>query len=187
MLDRARRYLIQVLDALEPHIETETSVVVLEPSCASVFRDEALNLLANDLKYGPRAKRLAAQTHTLSEFLIRKAPGYRPESLTGKHLLLHGHCHQKPAMNQELSWLRSCGATVDMPDTGCCGMAGPFGFEKEKYGISRTLANRVLMPAVEEANSETLIVTDGFSCREQIAQLGDRKAMHLAEVLVGHL
>ncbi len=181
MLDRAKKYLLRVLDALAPQLRAETPIVVLEPSCASIFRDEARNLLADD----PRTERLAKQTFLLSEFLAKKAKHYTAPALQGKHILLHGHCHQKPFMTEEVQLLKASGATVEMPDTGCCGMAGPFGFEKDKYEISRKLAERVLLPAVEEAKKETLIVTNGFSCREQIEQLSDRRAIHLAQALAG--
>ena len=70
-----------------------------------------------------------------------------------------------------------------MLDSGCCGMAGPFGFERDKYAVSQTLGERVLLPAVRDADPETVVVTDGFSCREQIAQGTGRRAVHLAEVL----
>jgi len=181
MLDRAKRYLLRVLDALAPQLQAETPIVVLEPSCASTFRDEARNLLADD----PRTARLAKQTFLLSQFLSEKAKHYTSPAVAGKHILLHGHCHQKPLMSVEVNLLQASGATVDLPDTGCCGMAGPFGFEADKYEISRKLADRVLLPAVEGADKETLIVTSGFSCREQIDQFSSRRAIHLAQALAG--
>jgi Fe-S oxidoreductase len=183
MLDRAKRYLLRVLDALAPQLQTNTPVVVLEPSCASVFREESLNLLANDSRYAEAARKLAAQTYLLSEFLVQKADHYIPPKRQDQHILLHGHCHQKPRMTEEVELLRASGAQVELLDSGCCGMAGPFGFEKDKYTISTALADRVLMPAVESAQKETVIVTNGFSCREQIAQLSDRRAVHLSQVL----
>ncbi len=179
MLDRARQYLRVVLDALTPQLLAGTPIVVLEPSCASVFRDELLNFFPND----PRAKQLAQQTYLLAEFLARYAPQYAPPSLTGRDVLLHGHCHQKSQMRAEQDLLERAGARVQMPDTGCCGMAGPFGLEKEKYSVSTTLGERVLLPAVRAVPQATLIVSDGFSCREQVAQLSDRRAVHLAEAL----
>ena len=183
MLDRAKKYLVRVLDALEPQLQAETPVVVLEPSCASVFRDEARNLLAND----PRTERLARQTYLLSEFLTARAKHYQPALHATRHILLHGHCHQKPRMREEVQLLEASGARVELLDSGCCGMAGPFGFEKEKYRISKALADRVLMPAVHRAENDTVIVTDGFSCREQISQLSSRRALHFAEVLADKL
>ena len=185
MLDRAKRYLLRVLDALAPQLQANTPVVVLEPSCASVFREESLNLLANDVRYAEPARKLAAQTYLLSEFLVHKADHYTPPNRHEQRILLHGHCHQKPRMTEEVELLRASGAQVELLDSGCCGMAGPFGFEKEKYTISTALANRVLMPAVERAEKETVIVTNGFSCREQIAQLSNRRAVHLSQVLAG--
>ncbi len=183
MLDRAKRYLLRVLDALQPQLQAGTPIVVLEPSCASVFREESLNLLANDPRYAEPARKLAAQTYLLSEFLMHKAEHYTPPNRHDQRILVHGHCHQKPRMTEELELLRASGAQVELLDSGCCGMAGPFGFEKEKYSISTALANRVLLPAVEAAEKETVIVTNGFSCREQIAQLSDRRAVHLSQVL----
>ena len=181
MLDRAKAYLLRVLDALEPQLQAGTPIVVLEPSCASIFRDEARNLLAND----SRTEKLAGQTYLLSEFLVQKAENYSPANRAGEQILLHGHCHQKPFMSEEIQLLQATGANVEVLDSGCCGMAGPFGFEKDKYEISKTLANRVLMPAVERSSKATLIVTNGFSCREQITQLSGRQAVHLAQVLAG--
>ncbi|MHB8303288.1 MAG: FAD-binding and (Fe-S)-binding domain-containing protein [Acidobacteriaceae bacterium] len=181
MLDHAKNYLLRVLDALAPQLRAGTPIVVLEPSCASVFRDEARNLLADDA----RTEKLARQTFLLGEFLVQKAPHYVPAPRNGQHILLHGHCHQKPFLSQEIALLQSSGATVETLDAGCCGMAGPFGFEKDKYDVSLKLANRVLMPAVERAAKGTIIVTDGFSCREQIAQLSERRALHFAQVMAG--
>jgi Fe-S oxidoreductase len=168
MLDRAKRYLLQVLDTLGPQLQARTPIVVLEPSGASVFRDDARNLLAND----PRVQQLARQTYLLSEFLAHHAPDYQPPVRNGQHIVLHGHRHQKPYMREEIQLLQSTGAHVEVLDSGCCGMAGPFGFEKDKYEISKTLANRVLIPAAQRASRDSIIVTNGFSCREQISQLG---------------
>lgn len=179
MLYRAKRYLLQVLDTLGPQLQARTPIVVLEPSCASVFRDDAQNLLAND----PRTEQLARQTYLLSEFLAHHAPDYHPPVRNGQHIVLHGHCHQKPYMREEIRLLQSTGAHVDVLDSGCCGMAGPFGFEKDKYEVSKTLANRVLIPAVQGAPGDSIIVTNGFSCREQISQLAGRDAVHLSQIL----
>ncbi len=180
MLDKARQYLQQILETLAPEIDAGLPIVVLEPSCASVFRDELLNLFPEDA----RAGRLRKQTFLLSEFLQHHAPGYKPPQLSQK-LLLHGHCHHKAIMKMtdEETLLRKTGADIKTLDAGCCGMAGPFGFAKEKYAVSQAIGERVLLPAVRAAEPETTIVSDGFSCREQIAQATGRKAIHLAEVL----
>ena len=180
MLERAKNCLSQILSALGPQIDAGLPIVVLEPSCASVFRDELHNLFPTD----ERATRLRNQTFLLSEFLQNHAPDYLPPSLSRK-VILHGHCHHKALMkiNDEESLLRKMGVELQSLDSGCCGMAGPFGFQKDKFEISQAIGERVLLPAVRRAASDTLIVADGFSCREQILQGTGRSAMHLAEVL----
>ena len=180
MLDTAKQYLLKILHSLEPQIEAGTPIVVLEPSCASVFRDELTNLLPHD----PRAAKLSKQTYLLSEFLVKFAPAYQPPKLTGK-IIVHGHCHHRATMNMtdEMTILRQTGAEVELLDSGCCGMAGPFGFEKDKYEVSQKLGERVLLPAIR-LNSEATIIADGFSCCEQITQNTTTRPRHLAEVLV---
>jgi Fe-S oxidoreductase len=180
MLDMARQYLQRILQVLAPGIDAGLPIIVLEPSCASVFRDELRNLFPEDA----RAERLRRQTFLLSEFLQHHVPGYQPPRLQQK-LLLHGHCHHKAIMKMtdEEALLRRMGSDLKSLDAGCCGMAGPFGFAKEKYAVSQAIGERVLLPAVRAAEPDTLIVSDGFSCREQIVQATGRKAMHLAEVL----
>ncbi len=108
---------------------------------------------------------------------------------TQKALLLHVHCHQRAIFNikDEVAVLSATGGAVKLLDSGCCGMAGPFGFEKKSFGVSQALGERALLPAVRAAEPGTVIVTDGFSCREQIAQNTDRRAVHLAEVLAGRI
>jgi FAD/FMN-containing dehydrogenase/Fe-S oxidoreductase len=183
-LAEAKQYLQRVLDVLAEAIDAGWPVVVLEPSCASVFRDELRNLFPNDA----RAERLRRQTFLLSEFLERHVPGYEPPRID-RPVLLHGHCHHKSLMKMtdEESLLRRAGATVSSPDAGCCGMAGPFGFDVEKYDVSQAIGERVLLPAVRQAAPETIVVSDGFSCREQIAHGTGRRALHLADVLAGAL
>jgi FAD/FMN-containing dehydrogenase/Fe-S oxidoreductase len=180
LLDEAKAYLRRILTSLAAPIDAGVPVVVLEPSCASVFRDELRSLLPDDA----RARRLRAQTFLLSEFLERRVPGYSPPAIDGK-ILLHGHCHHKAVMKMtdEESLLRKTGADVQSLDAGCCGMAGSFGFDTHKYDVSIAAGERVLLPAVRAAAPETLIVSDGFSCREQIAQTTGRRALHLADVL----
>jgi FAD/FMN-containing dehydrogenase/Fe-S oxidoreductase len=180
MLDKAKLYLQRIMHVLASEIDAGLPIVVLEPSCASVFRDELRNLFPDDA----RADRLRSQTFLLSEFLQKHAPGYQPPHLSQK-LLLHGHCHQKAIMKMtdEEALLRRTGSEVKALDAGCCGMAGPFGFAREKYAVSQAIGERVLLPAVRQAEPNTLIVSDGFSCREQIFQATGREAVHLAEVL----
>jgi FAD/FMN-containing dehydrogenase/Fe-S oxidoreductase len=180
LLDEAKSYLTRILDSLAVPIDAGLPIVVLEPSCASVFRDELCNLFPDS----PRARRLRDQTFLLSEFLERHAGHVNLPKLAPK-VLLHGHCHHKSLMKMkdEESVLRKMGADLLSLDSGCCGMAGPFGFEKEKYAVSQTIGERVLLPAVRNAEADTLIISDGFSCREQIFQATGRKAIHLAEAI----
>jgi FAD/FMN-containing dehydrogenase/Fe-S oxidoreductase len=180
LLKTAKQYLLTILDALAPQLEAGVPIVVLEPSCASVFRDELTNLLPND----PRAAKLRAQTYLLSEFLVKFARGWNPPQIS-RPIMVHGHCHHRATMSMtdEMAILRKTGAEVTLLDSGCCGMAGPFGFEADKYDISQTLGNRVLLPAVRAAASKTLIVADGFSCCEQITQNTAARPLHLAELL----
>ncbi|MHB9114584.1 MAG: FAD-binding and (Fe-S)-binding domain-containing protein [Thermoleophilia bacterium] len=205
MLGLAKRLLRRVLDVLGPRLEAGVPVVGLEPSCLSVFRDELVNLFPDD----PRARRLAEQSFTLAEFLQGAAgslgdayaapppetsdePGAGPALVGGLQLprieapaVVHLHCHQRAVLGtapDERLVARTCSGAAIL-DSGCCGMAGPFGFDQDHYEVSVTAAERVLLPAVREAPAEAIVVADGFSCREQVAQLGGREALHLAEVL----
>jgi Fe-S oxidoreductase len=180
LLDHAKRYLQRLLQTLGPAIDAGRPIVVLEPSCASVFRDELRNLFPDDA----RADRLRRQTFLLSGFLEHHAPGFKPPRL-GRKVVLHGHCHHKALMKMtdEESLLRRMGAELEPIDSGCCGMAGPFGYDADKFLISQAIGERVLLPAVRRAAADALIVSDGFSCREQIRQATGRNALHLAETI----
>ena len=180
MLDRAEQYLLATLDAFEPEIRAGTPFVFLEPSCASVFRDELKGLLPHD----GRGQKLTQQSFLLSELLDQHADGYQPPRLS-HHALVQGHCHHKALMktDAERSLLKKTGLDFQMLNSGCCGMAGSFGFEAGKYDVSIAIGERVLLPAVREAGRDTLLIANGFSCREQIAQQTSRQALHLAEVL----
>jgi Fe-S oxidoreductase len=172
--------LLNILDALAPEIEKGVPLVVLEPSCAAVFRDELTNLFPRD----PRAEALSRQTFLLSEFLMQKATNFRLPQLQ-QRALVHGHCHHKSIMKMkdEEAVLREMGIDFYAPAPGCCGMAGSFGFEKDKYAISMAVGELELLPAVRQAAPDSLIIADGFSCREQIAQGTGRHALHLAEAI----
>jgi FAD/FMN-containing dehydrogenase/Fe-S oxidoreductase len=184
LLDDARSYLAKILDRMAPQIKSGMPFIFLEPSCASVFKDELLELFPT----GPmadRARRLSGQVWLLADWLAAKAPDFATGRLTGASILLHGHCHHKAVFGgpaSEIALLRQAGAVVEPIQTGCCGMAGPFGFEADKFEVSKTIAREGLLPAVESAGPMTILVADGFSCREQIAGLSNRRAMHFAEV-----
>jgi FAD/FMN-containing dehydrogenase/Fe-S oxidoreductase len=188
MLDLAREKLREILKALETEIEAGIPVVGLEPGCISVFRDELLNFLPKD----EHARRLSTQCFLLGDFLVQKdyrwprVPGNARQAFSSsRKILVHGHCHQKAlmGMGSEAEVLRRMGLDCELLDSGCCGMAGGFGFEKKHYEVSVKAGELVLLPALRNAPSDTIIVADGFSCREQIAQLTGRCALHLAEVI----
>jgi Fe-S oxidoreductase len=181
LLKPARKYLENILHKLAPDIEAGTPVVVLEPSCCSVFRDELLNVIPHN----ENAMRLRGQTFTLAEFLTKKAPGYRAPLLRRK-AILHGHCHHKSLlkMNADEELLRRMQVDFDALESGCCGMAGAFGFEKgAHYDVSIKCGERVLLPRARAADEGEILLTDGFSCHEQILQQTGKNAMHLAQAL----
>lgn len=178
LLDLARRQLRQILDVLRPEIDTGVPVVGLEPSCVAVFRDELPALFPGD----EAARRLSARTFTLAEILVQK--GWEPPRGEGQ-ALVHGHCHHCSVMGlgADRDLLARTGLEIRVLDSGCCGMAGAFGFERDHYDLSLAIGERVLLPAVREASPETLILADGFSCRQQIVQTTARRPIHLAELL----
>jgi len=178
-LDMAEQYLRRILDALGPEIDRGTPMVVLEPSCCSVFRDELCNLFPHD----KRAQKLRAQTLTMAEFLAKKKE-YQPPKFR-KKALVHGHCHHKALLRfgDEEALLKTMDLQYEFIPAGCCGMAGSFGFENDKYDISVKIGERALLPAVRKADRDTIVIADGFSCKEQVAQLTDRQPLHIAQVL----
>jgi FAD/FMN-containing dehydrogenase/Fe-S oxidoreductase len=177
-LDRAERYLAAVLDVLEPEIAAGAPVVVLEPSCCSVFRDELNGLMPDS----SRAHRLMENTFLFSEFVEKNVQHY-PK--LDRKAIVQGHCHHKAIvrLHDEESVMKKMGLDAQVLPSGCCGMAGSFGFEQEKYPVSLAIGERALLPAVRQAELSTIIMADGFSCREQIAQRTGRHALHLAEVM----
>ena len=180
MLATAKQRLQDILGALSREIDEGIPIVGLEPSCVAVFRDELGNLVPDQA----RARRLGTLVSSLGEFLSAHADRLPPMTLRLK-AIVHGHCHQKAlfGMDGERRLLDRLGLEYVMADSGCCGMAGSFGFERDHYDVSQAVGERRLLPQVRRAGSETLIIADGFSCREQIAQATDRVALHLADVL----
>jgi FAD/FMN-containing dehydrogenase/Fe-S oxidoreductase len=189
-LGMARRWAQDVLHKLQPYIQASIPMVVLEPSCWAVFKDELTNILP---QHQEDAIRLQNNCFTLADFLKKKAPNYRIPRLH-KKALLHGHCHQKALdtlndkqygmLYSEKDALKEMGVELDVPDSGCCGMAGAFGYEEgSHYDVSIKAGERVLLPAIRNTPDDHLIIADGFSCREQIHQETDRHAMHFAEVV----
>jgi FAD/FMN-containing dehydrogenase/Fe-S oxidoreductase len=180
MLPTARRWLRRILRELHEPIALGMPLVGLEPSCLAVFRDELTNLLPTDAD----ARRLAKQSFTLAELLSR-TDGYTPPTLH-RSAIAQMHCHQSAvigtAADREL--MRAMGLDLRQPDSGCCGMAGSFGYQAgEQYDVSVAAAERVILPVVRAAAEDTLVLADGFSCRTQISHGTGRDPLHLAEVL----
>ena len=179
MLDLAKRHLLQIIEVLRPDIRAGVPIVGLEPSCLSVFRDELRNMLPDD----EDAQRLACQSKTLSELLLA-TPDWKPPKLAAK-ALVQMHCHHKAVLDadKQHEMFEKIGLKLQPNPTGCCGHAGAFGYEAEHYPVSMTIAEQALLPAVRCAGSDTLIIADGFSCREQIRHGAGRYPLHPAEVL----
>jgi FAD/FMN-containing dehydrogenase/Fe-S oxidoreductase len=179
MLTAARRRLVEILESLRCEIEAGTPIVGLEPSCVSVFRDELLRFFPDD----PLAQKLSRQALFLTEFLVRE--GWNPPAIIQGRAVFHPHCHERASLclDDDVAVLKQTGLDFTVLDSGCCGMAGAFGFEKAHIDVSKAIGERVLLPAVRAAAPDMLIVTNGFSCREQIVQTTGRRAWHIAEVL----
>jgi Fe-S oxidoreductase len=180
LLDRAKRQLTAILDELRPLVREGVCVVGLEPSCLSVFKDEMQEMLGHDVD----AMRLADQCFTLEAFLEKKARHYNAP-LLDRSAVLHEHCHKKSVLEPlaESHIFATMAMEFQRLESGCCGMAGAFGFDASHYDMSVACGERVLLPSVREAKPETIVVADGFSCREQIAQTTHRQALHPAEVI----
>ena len=181
MLHLARRYLHSLVNGLLPWIREGVPVVGVEPSCVAVFRDELAAMLPEDLD----ANRLNMQTLTLSEFLEQHAPGFDMPRLDGQRAIVHGHCQQEAVMGMsaEQKVYERMGLDYEVLDSGCCGLAGSWGFEDGHYDLSVKIGERRLLPAVREAGESTLVVADGFSCRTQVGQLTGRRPLHTAEIV----
>ncbi len=181
MLKLARRLLHQVVEGLGEEIRSGTPVVALEPSCGAVFRNELINMLPDN----EDAKRLARQTFTLGEFVAEHAEHWDMPRLERK-ALVHFHCHQRATSDTDCDEkvLDRLGLDYEVLDTGCCGLAGSFGYEAgERYELSIKAGERLLLPRVRQASPHTLVLTDGFSCRSKISHGSDRGALHLAQAI----
>jgi Fe-S oxidoreductase len=181
MLTRARREGRRAVDGVRSFAKRGTPIVGLEPSCVAVFRDELPNLFPDD----PVVRSVAGSVRTFGEF-VDEHQEVVPTNALRRRALVQTHCHQHAVMGFEpdLRVMQRLGLEVERPNPGCCGMAGSFGFERgRKYEVSCRVAEHALLPALRAAPEEALVLADGFSCREQIDQLGGRRALHLAEAL----
>ncbi|HWF69060.1 MAG TPA: FAD-linked oxidase C-terminal domain-containing protein [Mycobacterium sp.] len=184
-LKTAKRVLRRTLTTLRPALRTSTPVVMLEPSCAAVFRSDLPELLFGD----EDAHRLAKQTYTLGEVLADKAPDWQPPHIDAD-AVVQQHCHQHAILgySHDRQLLVDAGVEPDVLDAGCCGLAGNFGFEKGHYNVSVACAEDKLMPALRKADPDALVLADGFSCRTQIRELSaDHQPMHIAQVIAAAL
>ncbi len=182
-IDQARGLWRKTLAALQADIEAGATVVGLEPACVSGFRDELPALFPDD----PLAAALSKQTRLFSEFLSDHglAPAFDPGAVSGALVQFHCHHHSVLGEEAEKKVLSALPVETEYLQAGCCGMAGSFGFEAEKYRLSQTIGERAIFPKIREAGAQTAILADGFSCREQIEQATGRKTLHLAEFLAG--
>ena len=185
LVEQARAAARQTVDALAPFAEQGLPIIGLEPSCLLSLKDEYLYLLPNDSKAEVVAQNAVLFENFLAT-LVEEGSLNLTFTDTQQHILLHGHCHQKALAGtksaQQIMALPT-GFTVSEVDSGCCGMAGSFGYEKEHYSISRAMAERRLLPIINESEPDTIVVAPGFSCRHQIKDGTKRIALHPAQVL----
>jgi Fe-S oxidoreductase len=179
-LDKARHRLERTLEVLRDVINQGTPIIVVEPACASVFKDELVNLFANR----DEARRLSSQVHYVADFIAEHIDRF-PPFIAGGAALVQAHCHHHAVIgfDKEQSLLDRLSITIDRPPQGCCGMAGAFGMAKESFAVAKAIGERVLLPKVRALDENVTVIADGFSCREQIEMHGGRKALHLVELL----
>jgi Fe-S oxidoreductase len=177
-LDQAKTNLSAILNQLEPILADDTPIVVLEPSCLSVFRDEMPGLFPDD----PRAAKLTASIETLSEFIHHQGLTLPALSLDVR---IHGHCHQKACggMDAEQELLKQLGGTGKVIPAGCCGVAGAYGYHSKSASVARTIGLQEFKPHLDTLPLGTQVVADGFSCRGQIITVSGHEPLHLAEFL----
>jgi Fe-S oxidoreductase len=187
-LATARRHLRRTVAALAPHVRDGGFVVGLEPSCTAVFRSDAADLLHGDQDVA----RLRDHTLTLAELLTAHTDGWTPPVAPGRHgerrkAVAQVHCHQHAVLgwDADQQLLAAAGIDAEHLDSGCCGLAGNFGFTAGHGEVSTALAEQVLLPRLRSEPDETVVLADGFSCRTQIEHhdSGGKNGYHLAEVL----
>ncbi|WP_328438086.1 FAD-binding oxidoreductase [Streptomyces sp. NBC_00444] len=183
----AERVLARTVRRLAGHIRDGGLVVGLEPSCTAVFRSDAAELFPGDRD----VRRLRDQTVTLAELLTEHSPGYEPPRLPGREALVQVHCHQHAVLgwDADQDLLGRAGIEAERLESGCCGLAGNFGFERGHLEVSKACAERVLLPRLRETDAGVAVLADGFSCRTQIHELdsGGHEGVHLAELLASGL
>jgi FAD/FMN-containing dehydrogenase/Fe-S oxidoreductase len=180
MLKSAKALLAEILASLKAEIDNGTPMIGLEPACTATFRDELVNLFPENAT----ARRLSQQTFLFSEFVDAHRREFEFNTI-GRKALVQIHCHHHSVLKDtaERRVLARLGLDFDVMPSGCCGMAGSFGFESAKYDLSMKAAERVMLPALRAASPDTLLLANGFSCREQIEQATGRPTSHLAEIM----
>jgi Fe-S oxidoreductase len=178
MLDAAKSLWRRNFAVLNDAIMRGTPIIGLEPACVAAFRDELIGLFPGE----ERAERLSQQTRFITEFLDQRKVRV-PQLAASALVQLHCHQHAVLSVEAEKHVLDGLGIDHEVLQSGCCGMAGSFGFERAKYDISMGAAERVLLPRVRAAAENKLILANGFSCREQIEQGTGRSTVHVAELL----
>ncbi|MCF8587820.1 FAD-binding and (Fe-S)-binding domain-containing protein [Gordonia liuliyuniae] len=177
----------RTISRLATHLRSGGLIVGLEPSCTAVFRSDAVDLLGED----ELAVRLREQTVTLAELLHDHTPGWAPNVQAGTvEAIVQTHCHQHAVMGvrADRAVMSDVGIDATYLDSGCCGLAGNFGFEPGHKGVSIACAEQALLPAIRDAGASTQVLADGFSCRTQIAELADgREGRHLAQLLADRI
>ena len=176
-LDQAQKQLKAIVDNLYPYLPNNAKIVVLEPSCLSVFKDE----LKRFFKLEEKSVDLQSRAMTITAFLSEH--DISPNTTLNKGIL-HLHCHDKASTEtHERQWMQRCFDELSEPESGCCGMAGTFGMRKQTRQLGLTLFNRTLKPAVETANKDVIVVANGFSCNEQFADHTTRRVLHPVQVI----
>jgi FAD/FMN-containing dehydrogenase/Fe-S oxidoreductase len=178
MLDMAQAFFDRLVKGLAPYAREGIKVVGVEPSCVAAFRDELPDMMPHDEDAG----RISNNTLTLAEFLVDE--GYEPPKLDRK-VIVHGHCHQEATvgLGAEKQLYEKMGLDFEVLDSGCCGLAGSWGFEEDKYDLSMQIGERRLLPAAREADGDTILLADGFSCKTQVEQGTERRPLHTAQVI----
>jgi Fe-S oxidoreductase len=177
----ARRVLRRSLRAIEPWLAAGVPIVGLEPSCTAALRADGPELLPDE----PLAARLAQGVRTFAEVLADHADAVRAAVVVpAQRALVQVHCHQHAELGTEADHaaMTALGIEAEVLDSGCCGLAGNFGFERGHYAVSMACAERVLLPAVRAADPGVAVLADGFSCRTQLRQAGTREPVHLARL-----
>jgi len=179
-VSQAQRRLKKILNGMREPIRAGVPIVFMEPSCASVFRDELKNLFPHDQD----ANRLSKQSFMIGEFLVQRAPEFEWPQVT-RPALVQGHCHHKSVLDFacDEEALKKMHVNANVLSSGCCGMAGSFGFEAKHFDISQAIGERAVLPAFRQAGKDTLLIANGFSCREQIRQGTGHRPLHLAQVI----